>query len=814
MPDTADARPAHHRRHLQRTLWAALWVALALLPTLLVNLGRGLDHDEHQFIAAGALLAREGLLPYRDFAYFHLPNLAFVYAALFRLTESLLLSARLFSLACGALLLLTTLLFVRRRWREADVLAPHWSEAIAVLLFGLTPLFVYTSGLAWNHDLPMLLGVWATLLLVYTLRWLALPMRAGRWGWLPWLWLVVAGLLAGFATGVRASFLFVLIPLAAAATVGGGARGGASGGVGRALLRLLAFGAGAAIGLLPVTWTAAQAPAAFLFGNLEYARINTAYRTAQGFVTGMTLPGKLALLGSVMLHPGNLLVIVAYAIWGLPVRTQWRAWPTHLRALVLVMLPFLLLGALLPTPAWQQYFYAFMPFLWLAALDGVAARPPRWWGSRTARRAVAPLILLLLALWGIANRAELYSTLTGEWIAVRSHGDGVEIADLLGPQSRVLTLEPILPLEGGLRIYPELATGPFALRAARMTTPEQQLAHHLPPVDALDGWLDDRPPRASLLRVDMGEAADFADEQSLAEWVVAPGFVPLPTRNNRTLWANPLAMWDENIRLGALGGIPLRTMPGDTLPLVNYLQALEPTSSDLSRVVRLRAADGTPAGRVAAQVEGWPWGQPTSGWEPGAVWFDGVQLAVPAEAAPGLYRLEVELYDPVAGAPLPVALGTGRYANAATYGDYLTVGVWPEAPTAPLRPETHIGDFANLQGYTLNNEDAPLLRLRLFWQGSEPAEADYTIFTQLLDGSGTPIAQHDKPPLDGFYPTTAWKPGLAFADDFLLPLPNPLPPGPYTLLVGMYDPTTGQRLPVTQRSRPAGDAVSIPVTFE
>lgn len=102
------ADDAAYSRGLRGLLPAALWVTLVLLPTLLTKLGANLNPDEHQFIVAGVLLACEGLLPYRDYVYFHVPNLALVYAAvLFSVAQSLLLWVLLFSLACGALLLLT-----------------------------------------------------------------------------------------------------------------------------------------------------------------------------------------------------------------------------------------------------------------------------------------------------------------------------------------------------------------------------------------------------------------------------------------------------------------------------------------------------------------------------------------------------------------------------------------------------------------------------------------------------------------------------------------------------------------------------------
>src|SRR4030066_86580 len=94
--------PRNVRLTLQRLLVASL-----LLFTLALNVSRAVradyNHDEDQFIASARLLLDEGLLPYRDYPYFHTPYLVFVYALLFTLTGSdNLLAARLFSAVCAS----------------------------------------------------------------------------------------------------------------------------------------------------------------------------------------------------------------------------------------------------------------------------------------------------------------------------------------------------------------------------------------------------------------------------------------------------------------------------------------------------------------------------------------------------------------------------------------------------------------------------------------------------------------------------------------------------------------------------------------
>lgn len=82
------------------------------------------------------------------------------------------------------------------------------------------------------------------------------------------------------------------------------------------------------------------------------------------------------------------------------------------------------------------------------------------------------------------------------------------------------------------------------------------------------------------------------------------------------------------------------------------------------------------------------------------------------------------------------------------------------------------------------------------WQPTRPPQANYNLFLQLLDQGGTVVAQHDSPPGGGYRPTTTWPVTETSTTRHALPLPLDLPPGNYRLITGLYDPATGQRLPV------------------
>jgi len=85
------------------------------------------------------------------------------------------------------------------------------------------------------------------------------------------------------------------------------------------------------------------------------------------------------------------------------------------------------------------------------------------------------------------------------------------------------------------------------------------------------------------------------------------------------------------------------------------------------------------------------------------------------------------------------------------------------------------------------------------------------VFVHLVGEEGQPLAQGDGPPLDGDYPTGLWAYGDVIADPRAVALPDDLPSGHYTLLVGLYSLQTGERLPAfdEQGARLSADAIPL-----
>jgi hypothetical protein len=95
-----------------------------------------------------------------------------------------------------------------------------------------------------------------------------------------------------------------------------------------------------------------------------------------------------------------------------------------------------------------------------------------------------------------------------------------------------------------------------------------------------------------------------------------------------------------------------------------------------------------------------------------------------------------------------------------------------------------------------------ILNLTIEWQAaSEPIDRpDYTVFAHLVTENGVLIAQHDDQPSNGLIPTSSWSPGQIVYDHHSIRLPLNAPSGQQQLRLGLYDPSNGRRLAVTDEA--------------
>jgi hypothetical protein len=68
-------------------------------------------------------------------------------------------------------------------------------------------------------------------------------------------------------------------------------------------------------------------------------------------------------------------------------------------------------------------------------------------------------------------------------------------------------------------------------------------------------------------------------------------------------------------------------------------------------------------------------------------------------------------------------------------------------------------------------------------------------FVHVLDGLGRRVAQLDTPLDDRLF--AAWQAGQQFGTELPIALPADLPPGEYHVVLGLYTPDDGARVPLT-----------------
>ena len=165
-------------------------------------------------------------------------------------------------------------------------------------------------------------------------------------------------------------------------------------------------------------------------------------------------------------------------------------------------------------------------------------------GRRNSKRLLTTAFLLAAAVISIVG---LSSYSYPRRLAHRS-GSVTEALDRLASQTRVrvgsgkvLTLAPIIPLEAGLDIYPELVTGPFALRTAHLLDPVDRARFKMVSATDLEVLLRPAPPSAILVGETDNEdpLIQFAkrhDDEPLVQYAKRHDYVPLPISNSVTAW--------------------------------------------------------------------------------------------------------------------------------------------------------------------------------------------------------------------------------------------------------------------------------------
>lgn len=137
----------------------------------------------------------------------------------------------------------------------------------------------------------------------------------------------------------------------------------------------------------------------------------------------------------------------------------------------------------------------------------------------------------------------------------------------------------------------------------------------------------------------------------------------------------------------------------------------------------------------------------------------------------------------------------------------------PAAPTPAVALDVRFGDRIRLVGASVSSPGgetltegrlARVMDVELIWRSDAPLDDDLAVFVHLVGADGRPVAQHDSRPANGAAPTRGWLPGETIVDRHRLSVPETAGTGEYRIIVGLYRPPNGPRLPTA-----TGDSATI-----
>ena len=257
-----------------------------------------------------------------------------------------------------------------------------------------------------------------------------------------------------------------------------------------------------------------------------------------------------------------------------------------------------------------------------------------------------------------------------------------------------------------------------------------------------------------------------------------------------SLPSQPRAKLAEDVELAAYRVDAGRASPGGRLRLTLLWRALSQPDHDYSVALRLVSTDGHAITRSDERPADGRY--PTRGWQPGELVREQRELRLPPNASAGRFALQVALVSATVGAA-PAWFSLGEVELDAVKRQF-------DEPEIPRRVDVDVGgQFRLLGGHVEPTSVRPGSRLRLilYWRALADGQHSYRVFTHLADAQGKIWGQRDGEPRNWTHPTSAWLEGEVVEDVYEIEVQAETPSGQYAIVVGMYDPQTGERLRVS-----------------
>ena len=214
-----------------------------------------------------------------------------------------------------------------------------------------------------------------------------------------------------------------------------------------------------------------------------------------------------------------------------------------------------------------------------------------------------------------------------------------------------------------------------------------------------------------------------------------------------------------------------------------------------------------------AKLDTWPGGGllPTADWEPDVIYPDTYVVPILSSAeAPTIMRMNLSFWDDDLSNPLSISVSDVPIESL-----FLDLGRLLPLHEKNYTPEVIDGSVFNsearLVGYSISEDVPSKIAFTLYWQPATKITTDLTVFVHMIDSLGNIVAQADQPPSNGYWPTSAWEPGSLISDHHKLVYDVDTSRETYTIVIGLYDPLSGLRVPAYSSAGSEWDNWSIPI---
>ena len=472
-------------------------ILIVLSVAILANsMSKPLGRDEQMYCTGSALLA-QGKMIYRDFSYAaQLPYHPLLCAALLKIfnTTHYLLIGRMLSASFDILVLVCIFGIYRYIFRSFAITGMLLGLAGAVL-YVFNPLVDYANGYAWNHDAVILCVVLAFWLFVST----DFTQKSKYWR------IAAIGALLTFASCMRITtalveLLFFAIILSQPAET-----------IKQRFKTALPFLIAAAVVSAWPVWVIAHAPRAFFLNLVKIPKLYGEWLHQIGMVFN-----KFELTLACFTQPGYFVILVlGIYLCLITLYLRRRLKIPDVRALLLAaLLPLtFLIIALIPPTMWRQYLAMPVPFLVigfalpLLYLRKLADKSGANMHFKIAAGLVGVCVFVAVTFYPFVLYRIPIVLVPERWEPTEIHKISEDIAERTKEPKLILTLAPLLALEGGCDIYTELSCGAIIYRVADSLSASQRSITHTAGMKTLGELLEKTPPSAVILNVERGKLA-------------------------------------------------------------------------------------------------------------------------------------------------------------------------------------------------------------------------------------------------------------------------------------------------------------------